>query len=264
MEACRLAARIPAQEYPAPVETVIKYCCKNFCNSCKGVRLHGGVQLKGFKPVLNPDEYTLILKSNNQKEQCCQWRLSKRRKRNDEGQLLPLGWHNLCVDCSSKKKKIDDVANALAMQKRHRIKNDEFEFLRRGKLVEINSLDLSAWYLFAKMKQTLANSPNKNILEELRKIAAKVCVCVTILTLTLTCTLDTSHIYTYIHIHTYMSRTLSCKLDKSHINIHACRAHSPARLTHPMYIVRTTLDTSQSTQTILGPRLTRPSPRKPY
>ena len=40
-----LAKLIPATEYPASIATVKKYCCVNFCRSCKGARLHGSVQV---------------------------------------------------------------------------------------------------------------------------------------------------------------------------------------------------------------------------
>ena len=41
----QLAMRIPATKYPACIEDVKKYCCKNICSDCKGVRLYGDVQV---------------------------------------------------------------------------------------------------------------------------------------------------------------------------------------------------------------------------
>lgn len=41
----QLAMRIPATKYPVCIEDVKKYCCKNIYSDCKGVRLHGDVQV---------------------------------------------------------------------------------------------------------------------------------------------------------------------------------------------------------------------------
>ena len=45
VESRRLAARIIASKFPASIEDVKHYCCKNFCIDCKGSRLYGDVQV---------------------------------------------------------------------------------------------------------------------------------------------------------------------------------------------------------------------------
>ena len=46
----QLAKRIPRTEYPASIESVKKYCLKNFCRDCKGGRLYGDVQVTRLSP----------------------------------------------------------------------------------------------------------------------------------------------------------------------------------------------------------------------
>ena len=88
----RLAFRIPAHEYPAGIEAVKQYCCKNFCTTCRGARLHGDIQVKGFlarsKGVL---EMRTLRQYINTKNDDCEWSLAKRRTRNETGVLQPRG-----------------------------------------------------------------------------------------------------------------------------------------------------------------------------
>ena len=87
-----LASHIPSDLLPATIETVIQYCCKNYCRSCKGARLHGGVQVKGFLPIPRGKGYMIrVNEFKNPKPNYCEWRLAKRRVRDEEGKLLPLG-----------------------------------------------------------------------------------------------------------------------------------------------------------------------------
>ena len=101
----RLAYRIPAREYPAPIKAIKKYCCKNFCRACRGARLHGDIQVKGFKARRKGvmEMMTLEQYSKPKKDEC-EWRLAKRRTRNEAGVLQPRGWLNVCVECSGKYK----------------------------------------------------------------------------------------------------------------------------------------------------------------
>ena len=116
----------------------------------------------------------------NPKSEACSWRLSKRRVRDKEGgKLLPTGWTSRCVACNEKNRLRASKSNARAMQKRHRFKKDEAEFLTCGKIVQINSHDKIAWPLFAQLKKDLRKSnregaPLFNIYDGLRNIAIKV------------------------------------------------------------------------------------------
>ena len=163
-----LATRIPREELPAPIETVIKYCCKNVCFNCNGARLHGDIQVYGFVPIPKGKGYMIPLNQYKQpKPDPCEWRLSKRRERDqDTGQFLPigdmhtnihaqllshflymmhlLGWLGRCVECSEKQKIVYTKCNELAKEKRHRIKEHEHEFENCEKTVQITSHDLIA------------------------------------------------------------------------------------------------------------------------
>ena len=44
----QLAARIPASKYPATIQDVKNYCCKNVCIECNGARLYGDVQVSEY------------------------------------------------------------------------------------------------------------------------------------------------------------------------------------------------------------------------
>ena len=66
------------------------------------------------------------------------------------------------------------MRNEGAKEKRHRIKQHEREFLFQKKFVKINSHDLIAWKLFAKLRKAMKTSPSLDIVEELRKIAVQV------------------------------------------------------------------------------------------
>ena len=152
----RLARRIPAREYPARIEAVKKYCCKNFCTTCRGARLHGDIQVKGFKARRKGEMQMMTLEQYiKPKKDECEWRLAKRRRRNEAGVLQPRGWLSSCVECSSKYQETFDLHNAEAKAKRHRIKEDELQYLRSGNKVQVNKHDLTAWTMFAEMKKKL-------------------------------------------------------------------------------------------------------------
>ena len=87
-----LAERIPADEFPVCIESVIKYCCKNYCKDCKGARLYGGVEVPGFTAIPVGKRFMITLDDyKNPKSEHCEWRLSKRRLRNPDGKLSPIG-----------------------------------------------------------------------------------------------------------------------------------------------------------------------------
>lgn len=151
-----LARRIPAREYPAQIEAVKKYCCKNFCKTCRGARLHGDIQVKGFKARRKGSMEMMTLEQYSKpKRDACEWRLAKRRTRNDDGVLNPHGWLNVCIECSEKYQETFDRHNTQAKEKRHRIREDEIEYLRSGNKVQVNKLDLTAWKMFAEMKKKI-------------------------------------------------------------------------------------------------------------
>ena len=176
-----LAARIPAAVYQmgASIEDVIKYCCINYCVNCKGARLHGNVHVKGFRFDSNGSVNLTMGPSANRKEESCQWRLSKRRNRGQDGELCHRSWHSRCNDCSLlQQTKHYHKSNDRAKAKRHKIKQDEMDYLSTGKKVLVNSLDLIAWPLFAKLRKDIAKAKSAGIgidsSEELRKISVQV------------------------------------------------------------------------------------------
>lgn len=85
-----------------------------------------------------------------------------------------LGWLGRCVECSEKHKVEYTKRNECAKAKRHRVKEHEREFLECEKKVQINSHDLIACPMFAKLKKEIKACPTIDITEELRKIAVQV------------------------------------------------------------------------------------------
>ena len=137
-------------------------------------------QVKGFLPIPKGNEWMTLWQFRNPKREVCSWRLSKRRVRDktDGGNLIPNGWTRRCVACSEKNRLRASVSNARAMEKRHRIKKAEAEFIECGKIVKVNSHDKVAWPLFAQLKKDMITARSEadafNIADELRKIAIKV------------------------------------------------------------------------------------------
>lgn len=176
-----LAAQIPASVYRdgASIEDVIKYCCINYCVNCRGARLHGNVHVKGFRFDSDDSVGLTFGQSAHRKEEICQWRMSKRRSRGQDGELCERSWLSRCNDCSHiQQVKHDQKSNDRAKAKRHRIKEHEMEYLSSGIKVRVNSHDLVAWPLFAKLSKEIATAKAAGIdidsFEELRKIAVKV------------------------------------------------------------------------------------------
>ena len=131
--------------------------------------------MKGFLPIPKDGEWLTLTQFIKLKRQHCEWRLSKRRSRDADNNFLPRNWLGRCVSCSNKHIENAGKYNAKAKQTRQRIKQDEIEF-QSGKIVEINSLDIVVWKLFAEMKKikmaAIANGENFDTTEALRKIAA--------------------------------------------------------------------------------------------
>ena len=136
----KLAARIPASEYPAPIPAVRNYCCLNFCRSCKGARLHECfVLVKGFKPIPKNKSYLITIgEYRHPKQEHCQWRLSKRRACGEDGNMQPISWLGRCISCSDKDRQYTVAKNAREKEKRQRIKRVELQYLRNNKQVQVN------------------------------------------------------------------------------------------------------------------------------
>ena len=128
----------------------------------------------------------------NPKDADCVWRLSKRRERDENGVLQRHDWITRCVDCSDKHQLLTHKHNQRKKETRNRIRQEELIHLRSGKIVQVlhtlthlfthslthtltraqvNSHDLIAWPLFAKLNM---GQHEGNLLEKLRQIAAKV------------------------------------------------------------------------------------------
>ena len=108
-----LARRIPSEAYPADIHAVKKYCCKNFCKRCHGARLHGDISVCGFASIPKGDEQLLTLSQYcKPKSEQCEWRLAKRRIKDENGKLLSHSWLTSCVQCSAKYQASYDRHNA--------------------------------------------------------------------------------------------------------------------------------------------------------
>ena len=85
-----------------------------------------------------------------------------------------LGWLGRCVACIKEQQVYYDEHNARAKEKRYRIKQYEINFLKGKDKVQINSHDLVARPLFARLAQRIKAGSKIDVVEELRKIAVKV------------------------------------------------------------------------------------------
>lgn len=135
--------------------------------------------MKGFLPIPKGEEWLTLKQFVNPKTEFCRWRLSKRRLRDNEGNLMSRGWLGRCIACNSKHMDNYMKTNKDALDKRRRIKQEENEYLYGVCRVQVNSLDILAWPLFAKLKKSWVddNTHNKfDIGEALRKIAVKVSI----------------------------------------------------------------------------------------
>ena len=198
-----LANLIPRSEYPASIEIIKKHCCRNFCRDCKGAFLYGDFQVKGFVSIPKERGHMITFAQfRNPKKDYCQWRLSKRRLRDEDGNLLAHGWISRCVTCSDKHQLLTVEHNNRKKEIRHRIKCDELTYLRSGQTVkvyiyahtqahplshplfhplhcvQVNFHDFIAWPLFAALRKRIrvsrALGEKTDLLEELRKIAVEV------------------------------------------------------------------------------------------
>ena len=157
-----LASHIPVKIYNtgATIEAVIQYCCSNYCRDCKGARLHDNVDIK------------------DQDGKLCEWRMSKRRKRGQDGKFVQHNWLSRCVGCSLLQQGRDRKSNDRAKARRHRVKKDMSDYLCSGKKVKVNSLDKITWLKFAQLRKQIATAKregdNYDLFEELRKIAVQV------------------------------------------------------------------------------------------
>ena len=119
----QLAAHIPPEKYPASIEDVKQHCCKNLCFDCKGAHFYGNVQVlihsfcvcidtythsytqvKGFLCPSKDDEWLTLTQFINPKKEDCEWRYSKRRSRDQDGNLSSPQWLGRCVSCNDKKR----------------------------------------------------------------------------------------------------------------------------------------------------------------
>ena len=134
----RLANLIPRYEYPASIESIKKHCCRNFCRDCKGAYLHGDVRIKGFVSIPKDQGFMITFAQfRNPKQEHCQWRLSKRRLRDEDGNLQEHGWITRCVACNDKHQLLTVEHNARKKEIHHRIKCDELTYLRSGHTVKV-------------------------------------------------------------------------------------------------------------------------------
>ena len=131
-------------------------------------------QVHGFVPIPKADKCLTLKQFMTPKTEFCTWRLSKRRLRDQDGNFMSRGWLGRCVECNIKHIENYRKTNKKAMHKRHRIKQDEQEYLYGICRVQVNSLDIIAWPLFAALKKDSDNRMQFDMDEELRKIAVKV------------------------------------------------------------------------------------------
>ena len=136
--AIQLAARIPGREYPAGIDAIKKYCCKNFCQDCHGARLFGNINMHGFEKVpKGADELLDLSQYCKPKEAPCSWRMAKRRLRDETGVLQPVGWLGRCIACDAKQQLSYDRHNKQTKDKRLRIKTEELKHLLSGTRVQV-------------------------------------------------------------------------------------------------------------------------------
>ena len=67
----------------------------------------------------------------------CEWRMSKRRIKDEAGKLQPVSWLATCVACSDKYQAHYDRHNAMSKERRDRLKKDELQYLREGARVQV-------------------------------------------------------------------------------------------------------------------------------
>ena len=128
-------------------------------------------------PTPRGSELMTLKQFVNPKPNYCTWRLSKRRLQDSEGNWSR-AWLGRCIECNARHIDHYKKTNNKAKEKRHRIKQDEHEFLCGIHCVQVNSLDIIAWPLFARLNQNLLachdTETKVDVVEALRKIAAKV------------------------------------------------------------------------------------------